>query len=238
MENPHISINSPMKLETLEDILNKNGTDKGNANGASHSYANFYDSFLKNRKDEELLILEIGIAAGASIKSWYEYCPNSTLIGLDIEDKSFLNNERTFTFKLDQSNKYELENFVNQCRENGYEFDFILDDGSHHMYDQQITLGYLFPVLKSKGVYFLEDLHTSLADNEYPLYGKNLDIGLHRHNTTLFYLMESMHSQYCTYEQNDYLNKNIDTIQIYNTFNNNQEPQYKHRSITSAIVKK
>ena len=29
-----------------------------------------------------------------------------------------------------------------------------------NMYDQQITLGYFFPILKSKGIYFLEDLHT------------------------------------------------------------------------------
>lgn len=227
-----------MTLETLEDVLNRNGSDKGTKNGVKHSYANFYDTFLRDRKDEELLILEIGIDGGCSIKSWYEYCPNSTIIGLDIDDKSFLNNDRIFTFKLDQSNKYELENFVNQCRENGYEFDFILDDGSHHMYDQQITLGYLFPLLKSKGVYFLEDLHTSLADNGYPLYRNLLDIRQHRHNTTLFYLMESLYSDYCTVEQNEYLNKNIDTIQIHNKFNPNQEPQYKYRSVTSAIVKK
>ena len=43
----------------------------------------------------------------------------------------------------------ELKNFVNQCKLNGYEFDFIIDDGSHHMRDQQITLYHLFPLLKS-----------------------------------------------------------------------------------------
>jgi hypothetical protein len=140
--------------------------------------------------------------------------------------------------KSNFNEKYELENFVKQCQENDYQFDFILDDGSHHMYDQQITLGYLFPLLKPKGVYFLEDLHTSLADNGYPLYRNNLDIREYRHNTTLYYLMESLYSSYITLEQNQYLNDNIDFIEIHNKFNPNQEPQYKFRSITSAIVKK
>lgn len=227
-----------MELITLESILNKNGSDKGTKNGVKHSYAEFYDKFLRERRNEELTILEIGIDSGCSIKSWNEYCPNSIIIGLDIDDKSFLNSDRTFTYKLDQSNKYELENFVNECIKNNYTFDFILDDGSHHMYDQQITLGYLFPLLKPKGVYFLEDLHTSLADNGYPLYRNHLDIKSFRHNTTLYYLMESLWSYYCTVDQNKYLNDNIDVIEIHNKFNPYQEPQYKYRSITSAIIKK
>jgi hypothetical protein len=61
-----------MKNETLEDILNKNSSDKGTKNGVKHSYAEFYDKFLKHRKNEELIILEIGICSGFSIKSWYE----------------------------------------------------------------------------------------------------------------------------------------------------------------------
>jgi hypothetical protein len=227
-----------MENLTLEDVLNKNGSDKGTKNGVKHSYANFYDRFLREKRNDELIILEIGIDSGCSIRSWNEYCPNSIIIGLDIDDKSFLNNNKVYTYKLDQSNKNELENFANECVKNGYSFDVILDDGSHHMYDQQITLGYLFPLLKSGGVYFLEDLHTSLADNGYPLYRNHLDIKEHRHNTTLFYLMESLHSIYCTPEQNDYLRNNIDVIEIHNKFNPYQEPQYKYRSITSSIVKK
>jgi hypothetical protein len=106
------------------------------------------------------------------------------------------------------------------------------------MFDQQVTLGYLFPLLKSNGLYFIEDLHTSLADPNYPLYGKPLDIHINRSNTTLFYLMESLNSIYLTKEQNQYLQNNILTIDIHNYFNPNQESQYKFRSITSVLVKK
>ena len=114
----------------------------------------------------------------------------------------------------------------------------IIDDGSHHMRDQQITLGQFFPILRSGGVYFLEDLHTSLADDGHLLYGARLDIQENRKNTTLFYLMESLSSAYCTPEQNKYLQDNIDTIEIHNQFNQHQESWCKFRSITSAVLKR
>ena len=222
----------------LNELFNKYQSDKGTKIGPKHSYAEFYEKYLEPVKNEPLLILEIGVCGGKSLKTWYEYLPNSTIIGLDIDDKSEYDNDRVYNFRLDQSDPDQLDNFYNECIKNDYKFDIILDDGSHHMSDQQITLGYLFPLLKSGGVYFIEDLHTSLADNGYPLYGGYLDIHENRKNTTLYYLMESFNSIYLSPKQNSYLNENIDVIEIHNKFNPHQEPQYKFRSITSAITKK
>lgn len=223
---------------TLDELFNKHGSDKGTSIGAKHSYSVFYERYLNPIKDKELLILEIGVNGGQSLQTWAEYCPNSTIMGLDIDVQPDQRSHRISTYVLDQSDPAQLSNFVNECKENGYEFDIILDDGSHHMLDQQITLGYFFPILKSKGIYFLEDLHTSLADNGYPLYRARLDIMEYRKNTTLYYLMESLNSGYCSPEQNKYLTDHIDTIEIHNKFNPNQEAWCKFRSITSAIVKK
>ena len=65
-------------------------------------------------KDDKLLILEIGLCDGKSLKTWYEYLPNSIIIGLDIDDKPEHNNDRVFTFKLDQSNPDQLKDFVKE----------------------------------------------------------------------------------------------------------------------------
>jgi len=222
----------------LETLFNKYKSDKGTEIGPRHSYSEFYSKYLEKIRFEKLLILEIGLCDGKSLRTWYEYFPNSIIIGLDIDDKTDYNNDRVYTFKLDQSNPNQLINFVNECKEKEYEFDIILDDGSHHMLDQQITLGYIFPLLKSGGMFFIEDLHTSLADNGFFIYGKNLDIQENRKNTTLYYLMESFNSKYLTPEQNYYLQQNIDYIEIHNKFNQYQEPQFKFRSITSLITKK
>lgn len=223
---------------TLDELFNKNGSDKGTKVGAKHSYSVFYEKYLEPIKNDNLLILEIGVCGGQSLRTWAEYCPNSIVMGLDIDPQPDQGSDRISTYVLDQSDPAQLINFVEQCKEKGYEFDVIIDDGSHHMYDQQITLGYFFPILKSKGIYFLEDLHTSLADNGFPLYKYRLDIQENRKNTTLFYLMESFNSMYLSNEQNLYLQQNIDVIEIHNKFNENQEAWCKFRSVTSAITKK
>ena len=41
-------------------------------------------------------------------------------------------------------------------------FDLIVDDASHRMRDQQLTLAATFALLKPCGIYVLEDIHTSL----------------------------------------------------------------------------
>jgi cellulose synthase/poly-beta-1,6-N-acetylglucosamine synthase-like glycosyltransferase len=79
----------------------------------------------------------------------------------------------------------------------------IIDDGSHHMDDQQISLYYLTKVLKSGGIYVLEDIHTSLGQNNTPLYGKTLQIMPNRVNTTLSYLKNKpLESLYLTDAEN------------------------------------
>ena len=50
--------------------------------------------------------------------------------------------------------------------------------------------------------------------------------------------MESLNSIYLNAEQNEYLNNNIETVDIHNRFNPKQEAQYKGRSITSSIIKR
>jgi len=233
-----------MLYNTLTEIANSRHSetigpiDKGTISNGRHGYTMFYETLFAPLRDKSLLMLEIGISGGGSLNMWYKYFPNATIIGLDINDESYLKNDRTHIYQLDQSNIKELENFAEQCLANKYEFDIIIDDGSHHMYDQQVTLSYLFPLLKSKGTYIIEDLHTSLADNGFVLYGKPLEIQENRKNTTLYYLAESLNSFYLTQEQNQYLNDNIDTITINNRFNPYQEASYKKRSITSAIIKK
>jgi len=228
---------------SLTEIANKRWSesigpiDKGTEAGPRHGYTHFYDQLFTPIRDKELLILEIGVSGGGSLNLWYNYFPNATIIGLDINDESYLNNDRCKVYQLDQSDDNQLENFVQQCIYSGYEFDIIIDDGSHHMRDQQKTLAYLFPLLKSKGIYIIEDLHTSLADEGYILYGKSLQTT--SNNSTLRWLQSCFdYSSFMTAKENFDLGNNIETITIHNRINPFQEPQFKGRSITSAIIKK
>ena len=48
-----------------------------------HSYSQFYNKFFDNNRKEALNIMEIGLAKGDGIASFYYYFPNSYFIGLD-----------------------------------------------------------------------------------------------------------------------------------------------------------
>jgi hypothetical protein len=171
---------------------------------------------------------------------WYDYFPNANIIGLDILPKNEYENDRIKIGILDQSQRIHLDEFINYCKENNIIFDIIIDDGSHHMDDQQITLFYMFNILNSNGMYILEDLHTSLAENGTSLYYKPVEMYPNRENSTLFYLQnyKNTDSVYLNQEENIYLRENIDKVNIYDSPNNSVGEVWGNRSITSVIIKK
>jgi cephalosporin hydroxylase len=185
--------------------------------------------YLDPIKNDELLILEIGLCDGKSLRTWYEYLPNSIIIGLDIDDKPEHNNDRVFTFKLDQSDPKQLENFAKECKEKGYMFDMILDDGSHIVQHQYISWGALFPYVKSGGYYIIEDLHC----NFFPKWE------LWKDNDVMITTLEAVQSlkegefryQYLPDDQAQYIQDNIESIEIFDRTG-------EYDSITALIKKK
>jgi hypothetical protein len=158
-------------MTTLESIGAVNGTDK-----VTHGFLPFYASFMESNRENPIRFLEIGVFYGSSIKMWAEYFSNkdTVIVGADwFEGKQgnsshFPNPNYIFSqilspnirlAKLDQSDIGSLQKFAESYAKSAFEY--ILDDGSHLMKDQQTTFVTLFPLVKSGGVYIIEDLHTS-----------------------------------------------------------------------------
>lgn len=222
-------------MKLLTTLANKYGSDKGNQYGSCHGFTDVYDTQLSSIRQSATSVLEIGVNDGASLKMWYEYFPRAIIYGVDIDNKSQYDNERVVCNILDQSSKEYLEHFANNI---GLEFDFIIDDGSHHMQDQQLTFGYFFPLLKSGGIYVIEDLHTSLCDNGTMVYGRPVEVYPGKENTTLHYLTHKPYnSVYLNSEQNKYIQEKVRSIEISQQFNEKVPADYKHVSITSIIIK-
>jgi hypothetical protein len=221
---------------TLTELANLHKTDKGrNSDGSGHGFADVYDAHLSKYRNSYTNILEIGIWNGESLRMWSDYFPNAQILGLDIEDKSQYRADRIQCDIIDQSNCESLDAFVTKT--NSMQYDLIVDDGSHHMRDQQITLAYLFPLLKSGGMYILEDLHTSVCANGTILYNRPIEILSDRSNTTLTYLEGGPHTSiYLDSNQNKYLQTWIDSVKIFRIPNNNGV--WGQHSITSIIIKK
>lgn len=149
------------KLNIKKVIENKDLNKIGQYYGTDKQYLhNYYNRFYQNllqQYQEQCDILEIGVLDGASLRVWCDFFESGVVHGIDINQLK-LDNDRVRVFNVDQSNVESLENFSN----NGFLYDVIVDDGSHKMKDQQITVQMLFKNLKSGGYFIIEDLQTSI----------------------------------------------------------------------------
>jgi SAM-dependent methyltransferase len=186
-------------------------TDK---NYTGHNFIEIYDRLFAPVRDTLTRFFEIGILQGTSHLLWRDYFPKAKIFGLDIRDYSDISAGTGIeTYVADQSNRDELQGFINR---HGSEFDVILDDGGHAMDHQQVSLGFLFQHVKPGGYFIIEDVHTSLP-RYYP--GEEFKVNMTMSNTTLFMIewfmrTSQVRSEYMTPEEVQYLEENIDTIEL------------------------
>lgn len=125
------------------------------------NYFDVYDEMLLPFVDKHPKVLEIGVAHGGSLEMWIEYFEGKLdLYGVDI-------NKEYLDYKFDDAHvQYSCVDQGSQEHWDAYlsdnkRFDIIVDDGSHVMNDQIVTLLNLFPKLNNNGIYLIEDTHTS-----------------------------------------------------------------------------
>jgi len=156
-------------MSLLCDLANKYRTDKGTQGEGYHSFTPFYAKFWEETRFKVSSVLEIGVndglgktmSHGSSQKMFQDYFPNAVIYGVDINEKFLFNEGRIITFKADQTNEKEFMEQLSKFAPGRSCFDIIIDDGSHDIIHQQITLGFLFPKVSSGGWYVIEDIHTS-----------------------------------------------------------------------------
>ncbi|MFE0511426.1 hypothetical protein, partial [Streptomyces sp. NPDC058964] len=94
---------------------------------------------------------------GASLRMWKQFFPKAQIFGMDIQDKSFVDEDRITTFIGDQSDPSSLNAVADKIGE----LDVIIDDGSHRSPHVLTTFATLFPRLKDGGIYAVEDTQSS-----------------------------------------------------------------------------
>jgi demethylmacrocin O-methyltransferase len=162
-----------MSSNNLRKLAFINNTDKG-----SHGYVEFYDKYFRSLRKKKLSILEIGVAGGGSLRMWKYFFPKSMIYGIDICDKSALQEKRITIFKGDQSDEVFLRDVFSKIGS----LDIIIDDGSHMNAHVISSFRTLFPLLNEGGVYVVEDLQTSY----WPKYGGDNE-NLQNPKTTMNY---------------------------------------------------
>lgn len=155
----------------LTQIAQRFGTDKWGA----HRYTPHYERHLAHLRDERFTLLEVGVGGyardgqgGASLRMWQWFFAKARIIGLDIEDKSFVTGPRIRTVMGSQTDEGVLLRII---EEEGAPL-VVIDDGSHVPEHIAATFAVLFPLLPDGAVYAIEDTQTSY----WPEWGGSEDL--------------------------------------------------------------
>ncbi len=122
-------------------------------------YFDIYERHFCKYKNKDIVLLEIGVSNGGSLKMWEDYFgKNSKIFGLDIDPrcKEFENGN----IEIFIGSQTDLQ-FLNQVKNKIPKVDILIDDGGHFMNQQITSFNELFGHIKDDGVYLCEDTHTS-----------------------------------------------------------------------------
>jgi hypothetical protein len=136
-----------LSLTGLADLY---GSDKGTI---KHYYTKVYEKLIadltNDRHTAELLIGEVGVACGASLRMWANYLPNSRIEGFDIRPECN-------RLCRDLTNVTITICDPRQTHREGY--DLFVDDGSHIAEDIVGTIVHCQNWVRSGGYYVIEDM--------------------------------------------------------------------------------
>ena len=139
-----------VSLTGLADLY---GSDKGTI---KHNYTKHYEKIVsellagRDRKKAELLVVEAGVACGASLRMWGNYLPASEIIGYDIrpECAALCEDIKNVEIRIEDLCKKSMTE----------EVDLFIDDASHIAEEMVAMFQNCFKNVAEGGYYVIEDL--------------------------------------------------------------------------------
>jgi len=163
---------------TLDEIAISHGTDKATVFSRTYAKPKGYTihmaQFFEPWRDKAIRFVEIGVGGGESIRTWLDYFYKAHVIGIDnVRDTNIFNQPgkpfKRYTFVYgDQTDETFWKCFAVDY---GRDFDIIVDDGAHMNDATVISFNGLWPLLRSGGLYCIEDLATAYGGD--PVFVKN-----------------------------------------------------------------
>lgn len=143
-------------MNVLQSYFENN---KENAINKWMHYFEIYDRHFRKYVGKDVVILEIGVFQGGSLKMWKDYFGEKAKIyAIDVFDKcKQFEEENVEVFIGSQSDR----GFLNSVKKKIPKIDILIDDGGHFMDQQIISFEELYSHIKPDGVYLCEDTHTS-----------------------------------------------------------------------------
>ncbi len=142
------SQNHLRESETLPQLGLRMGTDKG----TDHSYLEVYEQLFDSLRQRPMAMLEIGVHRGASLRMWRAWFPDARISGMDISPVAAVVPD------CEVITASQTDRAVIEAQWADESLDLIIDDGSHRLEHQLLSLCYLWPKLKPGGFYVIEDI--------------------------------------------------------------------------------
>ena len=176
-------------------------------------YPEIYNELLANWQGRAVSFLEIGVFKGGSLRMWRDFfSENSKMTFLNIDPACKALEIQGVEILIGNQ---EDTNFLQKVIKSKGPFDLIVDDGSHFMSQQITSFQHLWPALNDKGIYVVEDTHTS--------YWPGFEGGYKNPNSFVEFakdLIDKMHSWYREDDPNfpfDPLAREIGSISFYDS---------------------
>lgn len=165
-------------MNILTELANKYCTDKGDYSFSDktkngHGYTEMYNNLFYLMTNQPIVLLEVGIARGASLLMWNEYFPKAKIIGVDIS-LNYIDTSRPLGIEGGGWNDKSRENIQLHVMDQtdpklktlvlDNNVDIFIDDGSHRAIDQIATFTNIYPILKSGSFYVTEDIHCNFLE--------------------------------------------------------------------------
>jgi hypothetical protein len=170
-----------LSLTGLADLY---GSDKGKI---KHHYTGIYAKLIDELggRHKALMVAEVGVACGASLRMWANYLPNSIIQGFDIRP------ECEFLCQ-DLGNVRIHIRDVRQYQHPHRTVDLFVDDGSHIVEDIIGTMIVAQEWVKSGGFYVVEDMSCTYNDNYRDRFNRNFNQNLVNDRALLLKFMDEL----------------------------------------------
>lgn len=140
--------------ESLDAIGLRHRTDKASD---MNDLLSFYARYLEPMRESSVRVLEIGVLNGASLRTWHDYFPRGSIVGVDVNPDALAHVGDRISIEIgSQSRERDLKHIASLGP-----FDLVVDDGSHIWSHQIRTFQLLAPAVRPGGFYVIEDIDTS-----------------------------------------------------------------------------
>ena len=176
----------------------------------AHGYSKIYERYFEKIRNANLNVLELGSFYGNAAGAFFYYFKNSSIYSGDICPDLFrYKSQRLKNFYINTSSEISIKK---DLIDNQRIFNVIIEDASHTLKDQIISLFMLFKILSPKGIFICEELDFPETrkdmniNNEYPDL-KNILKAIKSN--------KDFNSKYVKEEDKKYFLDNFNTIEIF-----------------------